>query len=450
MSDDILRIIYLEAENVKRLRAVRIRPDKTLVRIEGRNAQGKSSVLDAISAALGGGPWQPERPVRDGERRASVKLDLGELIVERRWTASGNSTLEVTAKNGGLLRTPQALLDKLLGDLTFDPIAFVRIKPAEQNAILMRAAGLDFSDIDTAREEAYAERTLVNRELKRLESSLGPPPPSNAPERPVDISELVARHSEAVKHNSKLDALQRTKDQADRDITGARRQAESHKNDLSNTIKEMEAKLAQLRASLANVDVSLAKEVSGYESAASKAQAELAATSRIDVDKLAAEMKNAETVNRLVKQRADWTSGRSALKAKESESEALTKRIDDLDSQKRRLLADAKFPIAGLSIDATGPTYNGVPFSQASSAEQLRVSVAIGLASKPRARIMLCRDGSLLDDANLQALHAIAEEYDAQVFVERVAESASPSAVYIEDGEVQEPRPGATASEDER
>ena len=40
---------------MKRLKAVDITPDGTLQIITGRNAQGKTSVLDAIWLALGGG-----------------------------------------------------------------------------------------------------------------------------------------------------------------------------------------------------------------------------------------------------------------------------------------------------------------------------------------------------------------------------------------------------------
>ena len=42
-------------------------------------------------------------------------------------------------------------------------------------------------------------------------------------------------------------------------------------------------------------------------------------------------------------------------------------------------------------------TYNGVPLSEASTAEQIRVSTAIGMADKPELRFLLIRDGSLLD-----------------------------------------------------
>ena len=71
-----MRIIRLTASNVKRLRAVDIKPNGTLQIITGRNAQGKTSVLDAIWLALGGGQASKDtpRPIRDGEESASVTV----------------------------------------------------------------------------------------------------------------------------------------------------------------------------------------------------------------------------------------------------------------------------------------------------------------------------------------------------------------------------------------
>ena len=43
-----MRIVQLSIENVKCLKAVEIKPDGTLQVVTGRNAQGKTSVLDAI------------------------------------------------------------------------------------------------------------------------------------------------------------------------------------------------------------------------------------------------------------------------------------------------------------------------------------------------------------------------------------------------------------------
>ena len=50
-----MKIIEFRAERFKRLSAVDITPEGNTVIISGKNGQGKSSVLDAIWLALGGG-----------------------------------------------------------------------------------------------------------------------------------------------------------------------------------------------------------------------------------------------------------------------------------------------------------------------------------------------------------------------------------------------------------
>ena len=67
-----LRIISLEAENVKRLKAVRIRPDKTVVMIEGKNEAGKSSVLDAIAAVGSLAGFRRSWPYPDARRPRTI------------------------------------------------------------------------------------------------------------------------------------------------------------------------------------------------------------------------------------------------------------------------------------------------------------------------------------------------------------------------------------------
>ena len=162
-TEPTMRIVELRANNFKRLKAVRIKPCGNLVRIEGRNAQGKSSVLDAIEAALGGARHSPEVPIRNGTNKATIIADLGELIVERTFTTKGGPALEVRTKDGVPQKSPQAILDKLLGDLGFDPEGFVRLKPADQLLELKRLVGLDFA---RARDEhsdlgVAVERLLV-------------------------------------------------------------------------------------------------------------------------------------------------------------------------------------------------------------------------------------------------------------------------------------------------
>jgi hypothetical protein len=134
--------------------------------------------------------------------------------------------------------------------------------------------------------------------------------------------------------------------------------------------------------------------------------------------------------------------------AKRAQSEVCNgfkKRIDDytatleeIDDTKRKLIESVKYPVDGLGFDFEKDEvmFNGVPFNQASKAEQIRVSVAIGLAINPKLRVLLVKDGSALDSGGMKLIAELAEQANAQFWIERVAESKDGAMVMIEDGEV--------------
>ena len=113
-----VKITSFEAENVKRVKAVALEPAQNgLTVIGGRNAQGKTSVLDAISWALGGGRCKPTKPKREGavsDPYLKVELSNG-IIVERK---GANSTLRVLDSEGK--KSGQALLDEFLETLALN------------------------------------------------------------------------------------------------------------------------------------------------------------------------------------------------------------------------------------------------------------------------------------------------------------------------------------------
>jgi len=79
-----MKIIGLVAQNVKNIKAIEIQADGKSVVLSGKNEVGKSSVIDAITMALTG--QMVERPIKDGETRAEVVINLGDYIVKRVWT----------------------------------------------------------------------------------------------------------------------------------------------------------------------------------------------------------------------------------------------------------------------------------------------------------------------------------------------------------------------------
>jgi len=118
------------------------------------------------------------------------------------------------------------------------------------------------------------------------------------------------------------------------------------------------------------------------------------------------------------------------------ESKRLTAEIGALDQAKEDAFAQAQFPIPGLSFGDGCFLFNGVPLAQASSAEQLRTSMAIAMASSPKLRVIRITDGSLLDDASMAEVERMAEENDFQVWVEQVGEKVG--GIIIRDGKVAE------------
>ena len=165
-----MKILGLVAENFKKIRVIEINPQGNLVQITGKNGQGKTSVLDSLWFALLGPKANLEKIVRKGAEKCTVKLDLGELIVTRNESAnSATPTLKVQpAKGTTAWDTPQAMLDSLLGELTFDPLEFIHLTPKEQVEMLrkMSKLDLDVEGINTANKKDYDERTILNREEK--------------------------------------------------------------------------------------------------------------------------------------------------------------------------------------------------------------------------------------------------------------------------------------------
>jgi len=408
-----MRIIELRAENFMRLKAVRIMPDKTLVRIEGRNAAGKSAVLNLVAAMLGGGKWKQEDPIRRGERKATGTLAIGppggppKYVITKRWI-KGNEYLEVKSANGDRLASPQRMLAELYDDLTLDPLEFSRMSATEQAATLRRIAGINVVALDEERGKLYAERTVANRAANEAKARVGPMPPKPARDTPISVSELAARQQEAVAHNREVDDLERLTSQAIADA------------------QAIEQQVAALKGRLA-----VAQKV------ASEGSKKIREMNRIDVADLGAEIAAAEQHNAAIVARRQYEERAADAKAKVQAAEALDDQIKAIDDEKERKLREAKFPLPGLGVSADGlPTLNDIPLSQASSSEQLRIGAAIALSGDRPLRLLLIREGSMLDEGGLADLDSICQEFNAQALVERVADTRSPGAVYIEDGEV--------------
>lgn len=418
------KIVKLEAQNVKRLQAVEITPDGNVVVIGGKNGQGKTSVLDSIMYALGGKDVICEKPLRDGEEKGMIRVELDDLIVIRTFTAAGGGTLTVTNSDGARYSSPQAMLDKLVGSLTFDPLGFTRMAPKQQLETLRALVGIDFTALDTERKKLFETRTAVNRIVTQLHGQMqGLPQHEDVPEKELVITELVEELRKAEQHNNQREEFLRVEKAGRERMTTIARQIA----DLEDQIKALQAENNKV--------------VETMHQAAEAAKS----MTQIDMEPLRAKLATAEQTNVMIRANAKRNEVAARLAESDAEAKQLTAAIESVDTRKQDALAAAKFPVSGLSFDERGVLLNGLPFGQASSAEQMRVSVAMGIAMNPTLKVMMIRDGSLLDDDSLRLISEIAKENDYQIWIERVGDGAEVSVV-IEDGQIRQAKEAEAAA----
>ena len=167
-----MKILALDVQNIKKIKAVHIEPKGSTVILGGRNEQGKSSTLDAIMMALAGGRSIPTMPVREGAESGRVEIDLGDVIVTKTIRPDRKFSLSVEMKmaDGGTAKisSAQAWLDAKIGELSFDPLEFLKKSPKDQADTLRALVGIDTTAIDADRAEAYQDRTAVNRDIAAL------------------------------------------------------------------------------------------------------------------------------------------------------------------------------------------------------------------------------------------------------------------------------------------
>ena len=424
-----MKIVQLTASNVKRLSAVEITPEGNVVTITGANGQGKTSILDAIAYALAGKDIQPPEVIRRGEKRAQVLVDLGDYIVERRWTANDRSSLVVKNREGLTVPSPQKALDALVGKLTFDPLSFTRMEPKKQVDVVRELAGLDFTALEQRRQALYDRRTEVNREVTRLKTRVTALEQQvvDPDAAPVLLTELLAQQQAALERKAENDKVRSAYELAGRRYAAAKRE---HDQALAD-VAELEKRLERARE--------LAKTTEGNlnDVIAEGKAARTAVDALVDPDLVAIreQLQNAEQTNEQARKAAELRELRGQLAAQESGAQDLNEKLEQIDAEKGLALEKAKFPIAGLAFSETGVTFNGLPLEQASAAEQLRVSVAIGIALNPKIRVLLIRDASLLDKTSLRLVAQMAEAADCQVWLERVAGDGE-TGIVIEDGHV--------------
>jgi energy-coupling factor transporter ATP-binding protein EcfA2 len=420
-----MRIVKFLAENVKKLSTVEITPSGDIVTIAGANGNGKTSILDSIFWCLAGTAGIQSQPIRKGQNKARIKLDMGEIIVERRFTEKGTSLIVETAE-GSRFASPQKLLDEMLGALSFDPLAFSRMKPKDQFDELRRmvALDIDIDQLDALNKGDYLKRTDLNREAKAKRAQAEAIPVAGVLVEPIDESAIIDQMESAAEKNNLINQRAQRREQAGRDVQAKLANAQT-----------LRAQAAELRTKADAMDAHAAESDEQADGLAQTLADAAPLPEVVDITDLRAQLDTARAENKKHEGLAKRRQIEVEADALEAKSTDLTEQMAAREKVKADAIAVVKMPVEGLGFGDGLVQYNGVPFDQASSAEQLRVSLAIAMAANPKIRVIRITDGSLLDENSMAIVAEMAAEQDYQVWCE-VVDTSGKLGIVIESGEV--------------
>lgn len=475
------RIIGLRAENFKRLSLVEMTPPRHLVKISGKNEQGKSSLMDCIGAALDGGfEFLQSEPIRQGKDKSVVRVTIGndgkpEMIITKtmRRREDGTTAVTLVVENAEGFRTtsPQTMIAQFIGPLTFDPGKFMLMKPELQfDQIAGMVPGIDFRKSAAENDSDYKKRTDVNRDAKRARAAadaIQVPDSIDAETQPVDEVALTAELAGAGKHNASIETRKerRAKVQQEIDDGPTRLKAiedsanaliKSSQDRLVTDLKQIDEEIARLQEKRINLNKDaedhqnkLAAECltgqAGFRAHIASLQETLdnaePLPDPIDTEALTSRITEARRTNAAIRLRDQRATHVAEAETLEAESDRLTKAMDARDKAKEEAIAAAKLPVSGLSLgqNAKGDgvvMLDGLPLAQASRSKKLRVSALIAMALNPKLSIMLIQDAAFLDEDSMEILSEMAIEHDFQIWCE-IVDGSGKIGFVIEDGHLQ-------------
>lgn len=409
-----IKINRLEAENVKRIKAVKVEPTANgLTVIGGKNGQGKTSVLDAIAWALGGDRCRPsEAKNRDSVIPPTLHMIMSNgLVVERK---GKNSDLKVTDPNGQ--KAGQQLLNEFVEQLALDLPKFMEASPKEKANTLLQIIGVGdkLAELEKQEKELFNERTYVGRiasqKEKYAKEQIYYP---DAPKDLVSPSELIKQQQDILARN------------------GENQKKRNHLKELQSDLRRTEAQIEEIEEMLAGANRNRERILHDI-GVAQKSAEELHDESTAELEESIA---NIEEINRKVRANLDKEKAEDDALAYKNQYNALTVKINETRDAKSDLLKNAELPLPELSVADGELTYKGQKWDNMSGSERLIVSTAIVRKLNPECGFVLL---DKLEQLDLDTLHEFGkwlETEGLQAIATRVS-TGDECSIIIEDGYV--------------
>jgi DNA repair exonuclease SbcCD ATPase subunit len=422
-----MRITHVRIQNILGIEEFEFTPDG-FNQISGKNGTGKTSILEAIKAALKGG--HDATLLRAGQKKGEIVLLLDDgTEVTRKVTESGSDT--VVKREGKRVNKPVDALRQITDALSVNPVQFLLADSKDRVRVLLESLPIEadyerlakitgmeprqrqgvhaLTVIDDVRQQVYDGRTGTNRAVKEKSATIAqlrqalPPVPQGQADG--DEQELRAKLAE-------LDAwLLGEKQRIDTKLEGMRA-------DRDKGIQERMDKIAALQ-----LEISGLRE--GYTTAEGKANAQRQKNQekynadsqpvRMALDRIAGDR---EAHGRRQQTLETIANLETELESLETQAASETEQLAAIDAYKLELLES--LPITGAEVKDGELYIDGVPFDRVNTARQVEAAVELAQVRAGDLGVICVDRIEALDPEALEAFRARATDSGLQMFVTRV------------------------------
>lgn len=403
--------------------------------ISGANGQGKTSVLEAIKAAIQGG--HDASLLRKGAEKGEIVLVLDDGTEISKRVTERASPLTVV-QDGKKAQRPTDVLKTITDMLSVNPVDFLRAPKKDRVRVLLETMPLEadaehlakisgvpvtaspgmhaLAVIDAVRKQVYDDRTGTNRAVKEKDATINqlrlamPDALAGVTGNEDELQQQLeaartAKDAELERVRTKLEGIQaESRTKVDAIKTDAQARIDAIRAEAQEAVAAEQAKLADIES---KAGMQRERTIAKFNEAATPLNQAIAAI-RANRGAAAKREQALETVKQMEAELAEL----------QHDADRQTKALDAIDAYKVELLAS--LPIPGLEVIDGELFRDGVPFDRLNTAQQVDIAVEIAKLRSGDLKVC-CVDGlELLSSNTFEAFRERAIASDLQLFVTRV------------------------------
>lgn len=407
------KIRHLKINNIARIIEIEVVPENNFMIVAGENAAGKTTLIKSIVAGFGG--KVPE--LREGQERGEINLKTDNLNIKIVRTATRDTMTATSRETGAKISKPKSVMKELLGERDFDSTEFLLATAKKQveallKVIKIKATKQDIVDIcedieltgnnvvdwiNGAYEQIYAERRVVNRDMKKAQHVFDQ-------YQHVETSPIID-----------LEQLYVFKD-------------------LANQKELLMEKSSLKRDELSRLQDKITVLTEEYL----EAQNKIEELEPYNIGEILEQIEEAKENNKNAVLAKEKALAQDSLQEKNKQVAGLTEKLVRLNSFKNEIMINTKMPIDGLDIRAGKVYLNGHPLSSASGAEQMLVAIAIAAEEIPEEGLqaLFIFDPPQLDKNSWDKIEEFAKKKDIQIWISKVSNNNESGQVVLTEGRI--------------